>query len=242
MILYVNGDSHSAGAELIQRDGQLIAFTEDDSKYWNTIGTWEGRRAHPDCVALSYGQQLANSLEMDLICDAESGSSNDRIIRTTIEHTDYGFKPDLIVIGWSTWEREEWLGQNGKLYQINASGIAEDWPDDIVDRYRRWVVSVDFDTAVKQAHTDIYVLHMFLRANDIDHIFFNCFQPLYGMQAVDWHGCFIDPYSTDFTYYNWCTARGYTPVRPGGYHLGADAHSAWADLLYASYSQKLLTR
>jgi hypothetical protein len=101
VILYVNGDSHSAGAEAVN----TYSFAQDDSLYWNM-----DREPHPDNLRVSYGCELANMLGAILQCDAESASSNDRIIRTTYKALDI-VKPELVIIGWSTWEREEWWHQ-----------------------------------------------------------------------------------------------------------------------------------
>ena len=97
MILYVNGDSHTAGAEAANPH----AFANDDPRY-----NYLGRLPHPDNLLVSFGNILAKNLSAELYCDAESASSNDRIIRTT-RHYLRTNQPDLIVIGWSTWEREE---------------------------------------------------------------------------------------------------------------------------------------
>ena len=102
-LLYVNGDSHSAGAEI----AGPWCFAEDDSRHGKL-----GRVPHPDNLKLSYGQLLADKMNCRLICDAESASSNHRIIRTTLKQL-IGLqsmpvvRPDFIVIGWSTWERKE---------------------------------------------------------------------------------------------------------------------------------------
>ena len=75
MILYVNGDSHTAAAEAVSP----AAFAEDD-------GHPElGRIPHPENLRVSWGQQLANRLNATLVCDAESAASNFRILRTTRE-------------------------------------------------------------------------------------------------------------------------------------------------------------
>ena len=74
MILYVNGDSHSAGAEAVNPH----AFAEDDSKYF-----YMGRAPHPENLSVSWGKVLSNILKASFHCDAESASSNSRILRTT---------------------------------------------------------------------------------------------------------------------------------------------------------------
>lgn len=242
MILYVNGDSHSAGAELYRcADGKLVSFTEDDSQYWDTIGTIKGQYAHPECLKLSYGQHLATHLELDLVCDAVSGSSNDRILRTTGDYLKYGFEPDLIVIGWSTWEREEWE-HDGKYWQVNASGIGHDWPDEIVTRYRDWIVNLDYHQMMLAQHEKIYAFHRQLETMGIPHLFFTCFQEFSGVNPCNWNHHYIEPYDPNFTYYNWARAQGFKTVRPDGYHFGSDAHQAWAEFLYHSYINQILLR
>ena len=94
MLVYINGDSHSAGAEAVNPH----CFAEDDYLYRGL-----GRRPHPDNLQVSYGCHLANMLGAVLHCDAESASSNSRIIRTTGQYLKNNPKPDLVVIGWSTW-------------------------------------------------------------------------------------------------------------------------------------------
>ena len=241
MLIYINGDSHSAGAELYEsQDGKLVSFTEDDSKYWNTIGTYEGQVAHPECVKLSYGKKLANMLDAELICDAVSGSSNERICRSTIDYLNYGFRPDLIVIGWSTWEREEWE-YDGRMWQINASGVADDWPDASKQRYKEWVVNINYDSAMDFQHLKIWRLHKLLQSEDIDHIFFTCYQEFNPPLQYEWGPHYVEPYDSNYTYYNWLRNRGFKTITPSSYHFGADAHRAWAEFLYSTYVQKILT-
>ena len=115
MILYTNGDSHTAAAECVNNH----AFAEDDQQYWMM-----GRAPHPDNLAVSFSKLLSNRLSCGLVCDAESASSNDRIIRTTkqwMEKFEHELYRTFMIIQWSTWEREEWL-IDGTYYQINASG------------------------------------------------------------------------------------------------------------------------
>ena len=79
MILYVNGDSHTAAAEAIN----VHAFAEDDPKYF-----YLGRAPHPDNLSVSWGRLLSLALKAGFYCGAESASSNTRILRTTREWLD----------------------------------------------------------------------------------------------------------------------------------------------------------
>lgn len=252
MILYVNGDSHSAGAEAVNSH----AFAEDDPLYWAL-----GRAPHPDNERASYGCELANQIYAVLHCDAESASSNQRILRTTWEYLQgvQGMpkaKPDLIIIGWSTWEREEWLHED-TYYQVTASGT-DFVPGDLKTRYKQWVIEQDHYSQERKMllwHDRIYQFHKDLQTIEIPHIFFNTYSNFNAIRTkqittdtiqvapneYDWEGCYIDPYDAGLTYYNWLKDQGFQTVSPNSYHFGADAHRAWAEFLYQNYVQKLLT-
>lgn len=253
MILYVNGDSHSAGAEAVHP----AAFAEDDSLYWGL-----GRKPHPDNLAVSYGCLIANELNATLDCDAESAASNDRIMRTTWSHLQgvQGLpiqRPDLIIIGWSTWEREEW-SHNGTYYQVTASG-SDSVPEELRDKYKHWVIEQDYrarERKMLEWHDRIYQLHQKLQELKIPHLFFNTytdFEPIRSGRITsdtiavpppeyDWDGCYIGPYSQSETYYYWLKNNGFKTVRPDSYHFGPDGHEAWARYLIQNYVQNLLTR
>jgi hypothetical protein len=162
MILYVNGDSHSAGAEAVND----YCFAEDDSLYYSL-----GRIPHPDNERVSYGCLLANELGAILHCDAESASSNSRILRTTREYIK-NFTPNAIIIGWSTWEREEWL-HDDIWWQVNAGGVGHDWPDPIKEKYKDYISNLDWGHAEKNAHKQIFEFHEELSDLKIPHLFFN---------------------------------------------------------------------
>ena len=233
MILYVNGDCHGAGAEIANPH----AFAEDDPLYWAL-----GRRPHPDNLKLSYGCELANMLGAVLEYDAESASSNDRIIRTTYDYLKNKDAPDLVIIGWSTWEREEWWDEDTQCHwQVNAGGIGADWPEKIKAGYKNYIANIDMRESMNTAYNKIWKLHLDLQKQNIKHLFFNTFEPLSQVPESDWTGSYIDPYNPDLTYYNWCIQHGFNTVNPNSYHFGADAHRAWAEFLYQTYIQKLLT-
>jgi len=240
LILYVNGDSHSAGSEAVN----TYSFAEDDSMYWAM-----GRKPHPDNLRVSYGCELANMMYAILECDAESASSNDRIVRTTYEHLTgvqgmfNGNKPDLIVIGWTTWEREEWWHyETNRYWQINGGGVGQDWPEEFKQRYKEFVANIDFNQSMIRAQDKIWDLHKDLQVMGINHVFFNCFEQLSNVPCRDWEGSYIEPYNPDYTYYNWLKARGFETVRPDSYHFGPKAHTAWAEFLYQYIVQKNLTQ
>lgn len=224
MILYVNGDSHSAGAEAVNS----YAFAEDDPAY-KTLK----RLPHPDNLTVSYGYQLAKYLNFDLYCDAESASSNDRVIRTTKEYLKSN-TPNLIIIGWSTWEREEWFCEN-QYWQVNAGGVGSDWPNSIKAKYRDWVHNLNLKEKQESAHEKIWNFHLELK--DIPHIFFNTFSSFDGSTAYNWQNYYINPYDKEYTFYHWLAKQGFKTVSSDSYHYGADAHKAWAKFLLTRLSK-----
>ena len=159
-------------------------------------------------------------------CDAESASSNSRIIRTTREYLK-DYTPDAVVIGWSTWEREEWLHDH-VYWQVNAGGVGHDWPDAIKEQYKEYIVNLDWAVAEQQAHDAIHELHTELSDLKIPHLFFNTYN-YFNQSAADWHDNYLGPYDPDLTYYKWLSDRGFQS-KPS-YHFGEDAHRKWAEFL-----------
>ena len=226
MIIYSNGDSHTAAAEAVS----YHAFAEDDSQYQHL-----GRQPHPDNLRASYGYQIAQHYSADYVTDAESASSNDRIIRTTREYLKNN-NPDLIIIGWATWEREEWL-HNNVYYQITASG-ADIVPPELHTRYKQWVIEKANTYAQDEInnYSKIWRFHRELTQQQIPHLFFNTYLPfghvnLNSIDKRDWGKNYIDPYNHQGTYYYWLEQRGYKRASDSSYHYLADAHQAWADFL-----------
>lgn len=218
MILYVNGDSHSAGAEAVND----YCFAEDDPFYHAL-----GRIPHPDNERVSYGCNIANELFAVLHCDAESASSNSRIIRTTREYLET-ITPDFVIIGWSTWEREEWL-HDGVYWQINAGGVGQDWPDPVKEQYRDYVVNLNWSERTRSAHQQIHTFHTELLDLGIPHLFFNTYNDFHTEEPVCWHDSYVDPYDPDMTYWKWLSDQGFESNQ--SFHFRADAHRKWAEFL-----------
>lgn len=221
MILYVNGDSHSAGAEAVNPH----CFAEDDPKF-STLG----RSPHPDNLKVSYGQLLANSLDARLDIDAESASSNERIIRTTKEYLTHT-QPDLIIIGWATWEREEFQVDN-IYYQFSAGLRNLEWPEHVQKLYYTWVLHADPVKRVAYWHQQIWDFHLKLEKLGIKHVFFNTYHSFNHsfLPRYSWGDSYIGPYEHDMAYYYWLENNNYIPVN-NSYHYGPDAHRAWAKYL-----------
>jgi hypothetical protein len=235
LILYVNGDSHSAGAEAVNKFG----FAHDDPRY-----TSLGRKPHPDNLRASYGSLIADNLGATLYCDAESASSNSRIMRTTNEYLKTN-RPDLIIIGWATWEREEFIFDD-QCYQFTAGMIVDKcWPPipkHVQEAYKVWVVDADPSKKAQYWHTEIYKLHQQLNLQQIPHLFFNTLHDFNHdfIQRVDWGNSYVGPYDPKLTYWYWLQACGFKSNK--WYHFGADAHEAWANHLTKIINESIITK
>ena len=223
MILYVNGDSHAAAAEAVNPH----AFAEDDADL-----AYLGRTPHPANLAVSWGRRLSETLKAGLYCAAESASSNDRILRTTRDwlrqHVTYD--DVLVIIQWSTWEREEWL-HHDTYYQVGAGGI-DDVPQALQAKYRNFVIGVDWKSKTEQAHKEIWTFHQELVERGIAHIFFNGnndFSKITDQQ--DWGTSYIGPYDFESTYDAIIRAQGIDTVAPNSWHFGPDGHAVFHKFL-----------
>lgn len=217
MILYVNGDSHTAAAEAVNPH----AFAEDDSDLF-----YLGRAPHPDNIVVSWGKLLSQTVKSSFHCGAESASSNARILRTTREWLSQqtAYNEILLIIQWSTWEREEWL-HNGSYLQVGASGT-DHVPAELQTRYKEFVANTDWFSKTQQAHEAIWQLHEELLQKNIKHIFFNGnndFAKI--LNPKDWGTSYIGPYDPRMTYNALIRAQGIDTVAPNSWHFGRDGHS-----------------
>jgi hypothetical protein len=223
MKIYVNGDSHAAAAEAVNPH----AFAEDDGDF-----VYMGRAPHPENWRVGWPRRLADLTQSVLHTDAESASSNARILRTTrswIARNLRWIPETVIIIQWSTWEREEWW-IDGKSYQVTASGI-DDVPPLHQDRYRQWIIDLDYHACAQQSHRDIWDLHQYLESIGARHVFFNGnnhFGDIPIDQRKNWGVSYIEPYRSEFTYDMWLRCNGHATVSPKSWHFGPDAHAAWA--------------
>lgn len=224
MILYVNGDSHTAAAEAVNAH----AFAEDDGLLAHL-----GRLPHPDNLAVSWGRVLANATKGIFVCDAESAASNDRILRTTrawLDSHQSDWYRTTVMIQWSTWEREEWL-HNDVYYQVNASG-QDMVPQELQEKYRNYVIGVDWQFKTEQAHEKIWNFHQELEEKKIPHVFFNGNSDFSHIKKQhDWGHSYIGPYDPDQTFSAILSQKGHQTVTPNSYHFGKSAHSFWAHFM-----------
>ena len=181
----------------------------------------------------SFAAKVAKDFGLDVVNEAQSGASNARILRTSKEYFATEQSPDLVLIGWSTWEREEWQHEN-QYYNVNSSGH-DLLPKSLEDSYKKWIIDQTpdhVDAKSRQIHEQIFQLHLLLEQNNIPHLFFNCMYNFFGIapdQKKDWNNCYIDPYDHDASFYWYLTQQGYESDK--WYHFRASGHQAWGDRL-----------
>jgi hypothetical protein len=196
-VIYVNGDSHSAGAELIKD----YCFAADDRRFI----AW-GSRAHPDAIPHTYGYKIAQALNQPFFLEAESASSNARMLRTTRQFLDDTKDKSklFVIIGWTSWDREEWEYQDGYI-QITASGT-DSVTESMLEEYKEWVTRQTPEEWKRKKEMWSQKIAQFSKELDdqnIKHLFFHVKE-----------------------YRDYLTEQGYQTVN-GGNHFGIDAHTAW---------------
>jgi len=195
-------------------------------------------------------EQLKTHLACDMVNEAKDGGSNPRILRKTIEFfnehvqnaCDY-----FVVIGWTSWEREEWFYQD-KYYQVNASG-RDQVSDELKEKYMHWVADKDAISQVdksKKLHQEIIDLHCFLKKLNVKHLFFNALMPfqheaLYNSDLrFDWGNNFIGPYENDLSYFWYLKKQGYQP--DACYHYNQAAQICWGKFLIDYMNKEKILR
>jgi hypothetical protein len=203
------------------------AFAEDDPAL-----NYLGRLPHPANLAVSWGRNLADAVKAAFKCDAESAASNARIMRTTrcwIQQHPNAVSDMLMVIQWSTWERQEWL-IDGTYYQINASGT-DVIPASHQQAYKEYIAGIDWNQCTRRAHEEIWQFHLELEEKGIRHVFFNGnnhFGKIPGQDHKNWGVNYIGPYNSQMTFNQWLLDHGHETVAPNSWHFGKAAHGAWS--------------
>ena len=173
---------------------------------------------------------VAQKFDCNLINQAQIGSSNASILRRTREYLKHT-TPDFIIIGWSTWEREEWY-HNDRYYTVTASGT-NSVPEELANKYKQWVTEQTSDRQSEKSvewHEYIYSFHLELEQKNIRHLFFNCmYDFIRKNQTYNWNSAYVEPYDKDQSFYQYLKNKGLRPDE--WYHYEADGHKVWAEFL-----------
>lgn len=227
MLIYFNGDSNTAGTELVNP------------------------------VEQGFAGKLAKKLGASFINQATAGAANDTIYRTTREFLiTSSTKPDLIIIGWSDSGREEWFYQN-KYQSVNSLGVElPDVANLELYQYWKEHQGYDIvylTQLTKYWNSRIYQFHLELEFLKIPHLFFNAIESFvdrregmklyyHGYHTTDpmifnWNNKFINPYQEKYSMINHLESSGHKQITPGWFHYGEPAQEEWAELMYNHIKQ-----
>lgn len=196
---------------------------------------------------------LAQKYQCNYINHALPGSSNQRIIRTTIEQLpNLDPKSTLIVIGWSSFERTEWY-YNDQWYQICGTVNSNIDPEIRIlwqQHLNSWWMDDNHECWRRQAdqHHSIWLFHNLLKQLGYSMLFYQgcktfffdgCPQQDQNFQlpwqdSVWVHNPYVhvtpdnERYIEGFSYY--VERQGYQHTDDQG-HFGQDAHQSWAKYL-----------
>jgi hypothetical protein len=220
MLIYFNGDSNVAGTELPE----------------STHG-----------MAHKLSERFGGQYKAKFINDAVPGASNDLIYEQTLDflNNPNSPTPDLVVIGWTQFCRVQWFlvdeWGNGQFWEINKIGVGIPVPAEYNDRYKHYVENVQRDGQWRMVqgaywHNKIFNIHKLLEYKKIPHLFFNAFDEFIlptEVDRLDWNNTFLTPYSKELIYTVWCQRQGYKEITPGWQHYESEAHTQWANVMYA---------
>ena len=230
MLMYINGDSNTAGTELENIED---AFGVMLAKYLGMEYLIEATHGASNMKILRTTEQYLDQCQRENI------------------------KPDFVLIGWSEWAREDWF-VTGEYRSIHGLGLRSPQKID-PERYAYWqdncLRNPLYEAAMaKSYNTQIHNLHCRLQRMGLPHLFFNAIQSLYSTEKafapadrtmhlpfkLDWHDCYYHPYSEDHAMRNWALAQRFEQVTPGWYHFTGPAQQAWFEVLKNHIQEKNL--
>lgn len=208
MILYVNGDSHSVGHGINTEFG----MTHEDLRYEPIKNA-----PHPSNFSQSFGYQVAQNLQLPLVCQAVSGGSIERCLRVTKQFLFQTNFKVFVLLGLPALNREEWYYQN-KWWQITV-GESNRYPAELQIRFKEWLVYQDTESYKQQRvnviKKKIVNFENWLKEKHIPNIIFS---------TAD-----IIPILEFPVYTKWLISNNIVPDQWN--HFKLDGHTAWANYL-----------
>jgi hypothetical protein len=230
-VLYVNGCSHSVGAE-ISRPGFYRQPYDYEHSYGGVISRKFGLIHHNDAI---------------------EGGSNNLIETTTIQSIltlleTYHPSEIFVIIGWTGYDRSEATYKN-KLYRFIPNSVIQDCPYTVNEWYKFWVANTDNDASMNKFLLQYGLVSTFLKYHNIKYYFFNSIIPAYipkinllhevldnkpnahliNMMKNDQN--FLEPFNSDKTFYN-ILKKNHDGCKDGRWHhFTEDGHLAWAEFL-----------
>lgn len=206
----------------------------------------------------SYSKILSEKLGVTVINDACTGSSNDRIFRTTLEYIT-SLKSDekpFIIIGFSFVTREEAWVDNFHEYKhrikdfTGSQFVSVDWlqKSDVTDNIKDLIIDQNINSQMIHFYTKLYMLTGVLNSLDIPYLMFSAarntdFRNLNwgSLNALSLYRCITnDDNIMNFKTFNiplWADQQGIKTEKTG--HLLEDGHIRFADFLYNKIKHRL---
>jgi hypothetical protein len=208
-----------------------------------------------------WADALAKKLNLPLVNLAAAGSSNDRILRSTIDYLENSLcKYPLVIIGWSFVTRMEiwYRGNNQHLLDkapdnknpnvdnqlrfLSLGWIVNNHPKEVTDEYKNLIsLPTDYHKVVVDFYLKIFLLTNYLKNRNINYFMFS------GASNSDWHINDLKP----ATSYSFCREVNNDPQIcklyefslsnwakendsncSSTFHLSAQGHIQFADHLY----------
>lgn len=242
-ILYVNGCSHSCGAEMSYIGSCREQYDIDNS----------------------FGGIIANRFNLIHYNDALSGVGNRYIVSNTIDSIlkllkEYKNSEIFVLIGWTGIERIPVIFENN-IYHFVA-GISDktvsSWPQTVQESFQNWILTSDWEDCANKFVLDYFTLRNFLLIYGIDYCFFNAVHAngipkknllhqiknysidknLFEIMRNDKR--YLDPHKNDMSYTHYLKKK-YDPFEEGRtYHYREEAHREWAEFLVSRIGEHRL--
>ncbi len=231
-VLYVNGCSQSAGAE--------ITNPGDYNRY-------------PVNIKKSYAGQLADRWGYTHINDAMPGQDNGAIVSQTIHSIldlldSYSNTDIVVLIGWAGLERRYYIHDD--VWYRFCAGMGTSSNHVKID-FDRWVINSNDDVSINKFSIDYITLVNFLELNKIEYYMFNasfnCVEHPYKnflhymdenkptlklFKHMEDNPRYLHPFDSSSGMISYLMSKKYDPTKEGrGHHFTEDAHKEWADVL-----------
>jgi len=160
MILYVNGDGHTAAAEAVNQ----YSYTHDDPGINYLIGL-----PHPENLSSSWGKLLSLALRATFFCDAKRDATNTKILTDAKNWLADNPKNDkLVVIQWM--EFQDQVAEHEAIWQFHQELLDQKIIHIFFNGDQCFDLDVEYDWGVNyiEPYDPDSTFSAIIRSNDID--------------------------------------------------------------------------
>jgi len=210
-----------------------------------------------------YGKFIADQVGSKFINRGRSGSSNSRILRTSmrdlirLRRENPNKKIQALISLATTYRSESWTEENihpedqdGHFKSFQASSGFTFWTPEQKDFAKHWVAQYDNEAEQTNLLWQVLMFTNTLKSYNIDYLVW-WGSPIGVVKPIEYTNPFIEDFYQefkkdknilsfeDFGFCSWCLDRGFVPFDKdvfGEYgHHGPEAHKAFADWLLENY-------